>query len=91
MTHRVVTSRPVNPSAWLVLQKKMRQAIITHSRMEAQAAMDRTTKMMELERIANSIYDSTPGFRKHVHTEGGAQLYKGKSLLSRAGSPPNLS
>ncbi len=80
---RVVTSKPVSPSQWLVLKQKARQAIITQSKEEIHAAHARTTRRMEHERISAAIYGTTPGFRKHAHTEGMAGLY-GNLTLTRS-------
>ena len=80
---RVVTSKPVSPSQWLVLKQKARQAIITQSKAEIAAAHERTTRRMEHERISGAIYGTTPGFRKHAHTEGMAGLY-GNLTLTRS-------
>ena len=77
---RVITSKPINPSQWLVLKQKARQALITHSKEEIHAAHARTTRRMEHERISGAIYGTTPGFRKHAHTEGMAGLYGNISL-----------
>ena len=52
MARKVVTSKPVNPSAWLLLKQKTRSAIIHATREEVNAKHDRDTKRMELERLS---------------------------------------
>ncbi len=65
---KVVTSKPVNPSAWLLLKQKTRNAIIHATREEVNAKHDRDTKRMELERLSSAIYGYSPGFRHEAHT-----------------------
>ena len=68
MARKVVTSKPVNPSAWLLLKQKTRNAIIHATREEVNAKHDRDTKRMELERLSSAIYGYSPGFRHEAHT-----------------------
>ena len=68
MARKVVTSKPVNPSDWLLLRQKTRNAIIHATREEVNAKHDRDTKRMELERLSSAIYNYSPGFRHEAHT-----------------------
>ena len=56
MARKVVTSKPVNPSAWLLLKQKTRNAIIHATREEVNENHDRDTKRMELERLSSAIF-----------------------------------
>ena len=49
MARKVITSKPVNPSAWLLRRQKTRNGIIHATREEVNAKHDRDTKRMELE------------------------------------------
>ena len=68
MARKVVTSKPVNPSAWLLLRQKTRNAIIHATREEVNAKHDRDTKRMELERLSSAINNYSQGFRHEAHT-----------------------
>ena len=68
MARKVITSKPVNPSAWLLLRQKIRNAIIHATREEVHAKHDRDTKRMELERLSKAIFGFSPGFRHEAHT-----------------------
>ena len=79
MARKVVTSRPVNPSAWLLLRQKTRNAIIHATREEINAKHDRDTKRMELERLSNAIYNYSPGFRHEAHTLRKGEIFNAPS------------
>jgi len=71
------------PQSVASVKKEGPPAINTQSKEEIHAAHARTTRRMELERISGAIYGTTPGFRKHAHTEGMAGLY-GNLTLTRS-------
>ena len=81
MARKVVTSKPLKPSAWLLLRQKARNAIIHSTREEIHAAHDRDTKRMELERLSAAIYGTSPGFRQAAHTDRSAEHYMGNATL----------
>ena len=84
MVRKVVTSKPVNPSAWLLLRQKIlrRNAIIHAMREEGNAKHNRDTKRMELERFSNAIYNYSPGFRHEAHTLRNGDVFKPTTTAS---------
>ncbi len=85
MARKVVTSKPVNPSAWLLLSQKTRNAIIHATREEVNAKHDRDTKRMKLKRISSAIYNYSPGFRHEAHT-----LRKGDTFNATPSATPSF-
>ena len=79
---KVLTSKPVNPSSWMVLKSKARNALLTATKEEVFAKNERDTKRMELERLSKAVYSTSPGFRHQAHTVDKGSVYMGNASLT---------
>jgi len=76
---KIVASKPVHPTSWMILKAKTRAAVVSQMKEEVFAKNDRETKRMERYRISTAIYRQTPAFRHASHTRKQGGIYFGNS------------
>ena len=79
---KVVASKQVHPTSWMILKAKSRAAVVSQMKEEVFAKNYRETRRMERDRISAAIYRQTPAFRHAAHTERQASIYTGNASVA---------